>query len=465
VTTGGARRPLLRAVSSHVVVVLLITAVTVVAAAIWSIQRSPTYEARATLLVSPMPRSDDLLGLPVVRDLGDPFRTVETAIAMLETEAITAATAERLGPGWTAGDVDLRTTLRARGQSNVIEVRAEATDPETSATLANAFVASALEMRRAELGGAVRRAITTLSAQLANLQEQGAADVAVLEDRLNALRLLEVEGDPTIRLLERAATPESSRDLPIALVVAVALLAGGALGTGAALVLDSTGPARLEDEDEIHTAMPGLSVLAGAPDRRTVTIEDPAWRNATRSVIVQLAGQTGMDVVMVTSPQPDRAKATTVVHLAVQLAEAGGKVIVIGLDPDDGRLMDRLGAVTVDGSEPPGPAGELLWAPLHASAAHPGVSVMDLTARGFSGVREHRLTDLLAAASEAADHVVVAAPSVRSAGVEVSRLASATDRVVLVVRLGHTERLEATRAYDLLVRTGTTPDGVLLVGP
>src|SRR5918994_4698317 len=74
----------LRALRSHWVVFVLTVAVTVVAALAWTIQRPASYEASARILVSPVTADDrTFIGVQVVRDTGDPTRTVQTAATLV----------------------------------------------------------------------------------------------------------------------------------------------------------------------------------------------------------------------------------------------------------------------------------------------------------------------------------------------------------------------------------------------
>ena len=63
-----------------------------VACGLWLAQRSPTYEATAEILVTPLPQDDPTFqGLPFLRDYGEATRTIQTA-----------ATLESRYPDWDA---------------------------------------------------------------------------------------------------------------------------------------------------------------------------------------------------------------------------------------------------------------------------------------------------------------------------------------------------------------------------
>ena len=60
--------------------------------------RDAEYEATADLLVDPLPLVDETFrGLSLIRDTGDPVRTVQTAASLVESPAIAEDAAEKLG--------------------------------------------------------------------------------------------------------------------------------------------------------------------------------------------------------------------------------------------------------------------------------------------------------------------------------------------------------------------------------
>ena len=97
----------LRAARSHPVLIAVVFVATVLGSVAWLVVRPTTYSSSSALVVTPMMRSEQFLSLPVVRDLGDPVRTIETAAALFESEAIARAAAESW-IGMDAGDVEER---------------------------------------------------------------------------------------------------------------------------------------------------------------------------------------------------------------------------------------------------------------------------------------------------------------------------------------------------------------------
>src|SRR5215213_1962207 len=95
--------PYLRAIRAHKPLMVLTTLAFVAAALAWlAFARTPTYEATANLLVTPLPQDDQTFrGLQLLRDSGDPTRTVQTAASLVTAPEAARRTATQLGNGWT----------------------------------------------------------------------------------------------------------------------------------------------------------------------------------------------------------------------------------------------------------------------------------------------------------------------------------------------------------------------------
>ena len=87
----------------HRVLVAVVTLAAILASILWIVVRPPDYEATANLLVNPLPQEEEVFrGLPLLRDSGDPTRTIQTAATLVESPQAADRTARALGDGWTA---------------------------------------------------------------------------------------------------------------------------------------------------------------------------------------------------------------------------------------------------------------------------------------------------------------------------------------------------------------------------
>src|SRR5437867_11592757 len=100
----GALGPYMRALRSHRLLVLAITLLALAAAIGWLAHRSPQYQAKAEILVSPLPQDDQtFLGIPdVLRDSpSDPTRTIQTAATFIDSPLAAALAARHVDDAYT----------------------------------------------------------------------------------------------------------------------------------------------------------------------------------------------------------------------------------------------------------------------------------------------------------------------------------------------------------------------------
>lgn len=477
--TDGALLPYLRAVRAHKLLILAVTLVSVTVAVAWLELRTPSYEADAQILVSPLPEGDDVfIGLQMLRDSGDPTRTVQTAAALIGSPRTARIAARRLGGDWTVEKVLSAVEVEPRGQSNILTVVGRAQTAAGAARLANIFAQAALDQRNQELGAQVKDELRRVRERIAEINDPTGTVASELELRADRLETVVLKGDPSFASSQIASPPSAPTGAGPILILPLALLAGVAIGSAAALLIELL-DRRLRDEEEAAAIYP-LPVLGRIPkiSRREASRSQgslwkmpPAVREAFRTVLVQLANDgTSRRTLMVTSASSGDGKSTSAVNLAVTMAAAGHSVILLDLDfrkPDLGRLLE----VEASGAGLP-----TLLSPRLASALPQLLvdvpTVPDL--RVFTLPREYgepaplevvtsRLPDLLAAAAAEADYVVIDTPPVGEVS-DALRTANAVDGIILVVRLGHTNRRNFEITRDLLERARQTPTGLLLIG-
>jgi capsular polysaccharide biosynthesis protein len=180
----------------------------------------PKWEASARVLVVPVPADVDLPGLSLVSESVEPTRSLQTAIALLDTPAAEAATAAKLGAPWSQASVDQSVVLQPLGQSYVVEVKAQADSPDTAAHLATTFVESAIATRNSE----VRQQALALLALRSSLP-------AGMTSKLNAatgarLELIARTGDPSLSMAQPAIPPSSPVGLPAPYKIALSAVLG-----------------------------------------------------------------------------------------------------------------------------------------------------------------------------------------------------------------------------------------------
>jgi Mrp family chromosome partitioning ATPase len=463
----------LRAIKAHLVVFVLVSATALVAAGVWAVTREPQWGATARILVSPLEQTDrTFLGTPVIRDVsGDPTRMMQTAATLVDSREAATRTARTLGGGWTAGEVADAVKVQPEGESNVLAVRAQASDARDAARVATTFATAAIAVRDDALRKRIDQRLPGLRAQqraVGNTTTPIGADLAV---RITQLEGARTEGDPTLGLEEPAFVADLVGPRR-SLVIVLALVAGLALGAAAAILLELTGE-RLRDAEEAERLFP-LPVLARVPKlsrraRRAMSTQvlpsDHAVREAYRILSLQLdEGREEGHAVMLTSGSTGDGTTTSAIQLAVSLAQAGNDVILLDCALRSPQVHRRMG-VPVRGDVLVTPGADLETAlvpfrdlPLYVLS--PGDMLR--TPAEMEELRS-RMPHVLAEARTIAHFVVVDTAPLGEVGDAIPLLRDVDD-VIVVARPRHTQRASFQAMRDLIVRSGTRARGLLIIG-
>jgi polysaccharide biosynthesis transport protein len=445
----------------------------------WIALRTPTYEARAEILVIPIPATDtSFVGLPLIRaaDL-EPERATGTAATLLSSKQVATEAAESVGGGDPAVAA-AEMSIEARPDSSLVDVIANAESAGRAQALANAYARAAIAAEDEALAPRVERTIAQTESQLAGIPPSQDDAVTELQVRLAYLRSIAQSGDPTLAL-GRAASPGVSENPPAPQILFVALIAGLILAAVTSVLVDLLAVRPIATESELLSIYP-LPVLARVPGasrrddlKRPLVGAPPALREGyrvlreqleLRSESLMLGGRGGGKAVLLVSPGRAEGSSTCAVNLARAIVSGRQSATVVELNLRRPQMAEMLGVdpmrdvtALVAGmpaetavERPAGRGGfQLLAAPPVANAS----LLEDVTARSAEIVdRVRRIGDWtvvdVAPISEAADALVVA---------------HAVDHVLVVVRLGTTEVEELARARELLEQVGVVPDGYVVV--
>jgi Mrp family chromosome partitioning ATPase/capsular polysaccharide biosynthesis protein len=470
----GALGTYLRAIRSHLVLVVAIMVAAGVGAIAWGQLRTPSYEASAQVLVNPLPSDDSsFLGLPFVRETGDPPRTLQTAATLIDSVGAARLTARRLGAGWTVVRVQNAVVVSPQGQSSIVDVTATADAADRAARIANTYVHSVLDSRRATLRPLIDRAVATTRAQLSRLPV-GSPSAAALADRVRQLE--NVRGnDPTLSISQEASAPQTASGIGLPLVLVLALIGGAVLGMVAALAIDLLRPRRLADEEELLSLyrLPVLSRIPVLPRRLRKQTRDsplaipPMVREGFRTLQVQLELQPGRHrSILVTSASSADGKTTSAVNFALELVGAGQKVVLMDLDlrkPDVGRVLELSPRLRLAELLDP---GTRLESALVDMPGVPGLRVLPIDQGDGFQVLERlgaRLPDMINEALATADYVIMDTAPLGEVS-DALKMTTGVDDVLVVARLGNTRRANLELMRDLLERTRHTPSGLVVIG-
>jgi len=468
-----------QALREHWKLIVTLMVVGIAVAGLYSLTATKRYDADASLLVTPVQAPDNaFLGISAFRESSDdPTRTVVTLSRIVHT--VQAAEAARTAGGLhlSIGQLLGAVSVIPVSQSNLITIKASASNPETAAAIANGFAKGIVEVRTRQFQEEVRATIDRLQRQVdaipAKLQ-QSAQSVA-LQQSIAAVRTLIGTEDPTLRIATPAGPPGSPSWPRPALTIVVAFFATLLLGAALALILELVNPRVNREEELIFDQR--LPILARVPRLRRKVIREylarrkplpqPAWE-AYRTLRMNLAAAKPSGdsprTILVTSAQPRDGKTITSVNLATSLAKSGLKVILV--DGDYRRPM--LGAVL--GVSPSSESPSLLEDPARLPSllvpipdvdgllVLPASPANSLMVDQIDATRVRRFFDAL---SELADVVIVdSAPPTEVA--DTLPLADEADAVLIAVRLGYTRRDRLGDLRWMLAQHGVAPTGFVM---
>lgn len=446
--------------------VLLVCAIAGALAALALSDAQPGYRATAEVVISPLPETDDtLLGVSVLRDSRESARAIQTAAALLHSEAAAerAARVLRVDPIELYDDVKVDIV----GESNVLAVTASAATPRRAAQAANEFARAAVAVQQERVAAQAAAALKILRDRL---DAVGGDDptAASLNARITALEALRASGgDPTIALGQSAALPRVSTGPPTPLVLLLGALVGLVVGVLVAIVRERA-TRKVNDERVLTTIYP-LSVLARVPlvrparRMRAALQVPPRVREAFRAAVAQLERRRedgkGRVVLVIGAAGGDGAT-TAVACIGEALAEAGFGVVTVDADLRAPRLGAARGVAEAGARNRDGDLESQL-----AETGVPGLHVLPAAPADPAEllVTYRRFPALLGRLREEFEWVIVDAPALGEVS-DALRLLGAADEVLLVCRLGNTTRAKLRAVSSMLANAGTAPMGVLLVG-
>ncbi len=468
----------LRAIRAHKTLVLLVVLASFALGAAWLELRAPNYQATAEVLITPLPQEEETFAvLPLLRDSGDPTRTIETAATLIRSPGAADLAAERLGGAWSAEDVLRAVNIEPSGESDILTITATTGDSASAADVANAFARAALDQRNRELRPQLELEISKLEARRAELEDDAGSLAAETDLELERLNALLTGGDPTVSLSQPATAPSSAEGPSRLLIIPLVALAGLTLASGVAVVLDTT-DRRVADEEELTALCPApiLAVVPPLKRRERRLLEEPGWyaspavREAFRTLIAQIDARVDRPcTILVTSASGGDGKTTSALNLATSLALAGRSVVLLDFDLRKPSIGVALGLE----AQSPLPllnrdASGLGLPDLVVEApGAPTLSVLATkSAQGSVAVLEgisRRFPELIEQARALADYVVIDTPPLGEVS-DALRVAQVSDAIILVARPGNTDRLALELTVELLKRLERSPIGMILIG-
>ena len=299
----------------------------------------------------------------------------------------------------------------------------------------------------------------------------------ILGDRIKEINVTEDTGALNITILEVARAGSAPTSPKKSKTMAMALALGLMLGVGLALGLDWMDQ-RIRSADEVSAAL-GIPVLGVVPEVRPKESaeaygrkveSDPTSHAAEAYRTVRTAIYFGVPngeakTLLVTSPAPGDGKTTLVSNLAIAMAQAGQRTLV--LDADFRKPMQhRVFEIEQDHGLSGVLAGRTA---LDDAIHHTAIDRLDILPCGPSPpnpsemLNSQAFVDMLEEVSKRYDHILVDSPPVMP--VTDARILGATcDLTLLVLRAERSHRKAAERARDGLLSVGATILGAVVNG-
>ena len=475
-------------------VIFLAVFVVAATALLMSSLQTPVYEAEARVLLEPSVSLFDETSTPIGP------AAVRTEIEVLTSAGVAQLVRERIGAA-------PKVKAQQLGDTQVMVVRAESTDATRAAEVANAYSQGYIDFRRKQAidnlsaaGQAIQARIAELDRQIAEfdannppptnlppgVQPPRSPEREGLEsqrfffrqkaEQLNVDTQLKNGGS---QLVAPAVAPtDPIRPQPVRNVL-LGVLAGLILGTGTAFLLEHLDDS-IKAKEDIERVTRDVAVVGVIPyvtgwrnrhETRVMAKAEPsspaaeAYRTL-RTSIDFLGLDRSLRTLQITSPSAGEGKTTTTVNLAVTLAQAGRRVILVSCDLRRPRVHEFFGLSNAVGFT------SLLFqdAPVSSVLQRvPGVERLLLVASGplppnpselLASSRTTLILDNLKANS---DIVLLDSTPVLPV-TDAAVLSRKVDATLLIATAGVTSKKALARAYELLRQVQAPIIGTVLNG-
>ena len=484
-------RNYLAVVRSRKWIVILVTLLGIGAALALSYRQTAMYRAETRVVVAPVPGEEE-----------PPDVITEAQLA--KSDPVAGMVKRDLGTDRTRTSLLSGLTVDPLPESDVMTLSYVSPDPEFAQQAATSFSVNYIQYRRTQTRNLLERAEAELQGQIDDLETELENLAAAIEEATESnqsaesARLEAERGTVVARLgvLEQRLqdlNPDATTGLGGGEIIETADLptspfspnhiTNGLLGAMAGLFLGlSIAFARERLDERIHTRgeaeewlrTPVLATIPKFARRRrkpefdlvSRTVPNGSAAEAYRRLRtnLQFVVPEGTKSVLVSSPSPREGKTTTTANLAVTLAEAGKRVIVVSADMRRPQIENYFGVNGQKGLSNWLASGDSeIWDIMH----DPGIPNLRLIPSGqipanpAELLSSDRMAQLIGVLETHSDLVLLDTPPVLAVA-DASILASVVGASVLLVQSGGTDRQAAHRAKEELERAGRSILGVVV---
>jgi tyrosine-protein kinase len=353
-------REYLRVIRTRKWTIIVVTIAVVGAALFLSFRQTPQYEAETQVFVEAISADPSVPAQPP---------NLDTERQLVSTAAVATKAADILGTNVSPSDLVEDLSVSVVTNTEILKISFADPDPEFARAAADAFADAYLQFRQEKGSDEIQAELEALQSELEVTREELTAlaqridaasepderadletDAITLEAQVNVLvqrrealkHSLEVlSGGQIVEPAEVPTSPASPDHIQTGIL---ALVVGLALGTALAFVRERLDDSiRSRHELERRLGRPVLAMVPYVPGWRKrdephlITVEDPknpvseAYRTL-RTNVQFLASSRDMRTVLVTSALAGDGKTATAANLAVVLAQAGRRVVLVSAD-------------------------------------------------------------------------------------------------------------------------------------
>jgi capsular exopolysaccharide synthesis family protein len=470
---GGKREGLvadLEIVRRHWRLIVIVVVACVALFAILHERAAKTYTAGASVAFQNNTLLDSALNLSTVTS-SEPQREADTEVLIAHSAEVAQAVRAQLKIASSTGQLLGEVKVEAAPTADVLNITATTGNPQTSATLANAFASQYIEFRSQSQLAGISNDETKIRAEIAALSKTS-PERATLEQTLLRLGSLQAVAASGTSIIGRATPPGSPSGGGVSESIVIGFLVGVAIALSLVFLLESL-DRRVKTVADFERGY-GLRALVGIPDPGTNTINaesSPLLEpyRILRSALGFTAVTRPLNTLLVTSAVAGEGKTTVAMNLAHVVALSGRRTVLVELDLRRPKTFGpvELGARRGVTTAITGTAelGSLLVKPLPDL---PNLLVLP------SGVLPHNPSELLSAERVTAlisklardeTMVIIDTPPLNPvADTHVLLDNPAIDAAIIVARIDRTTREQVRHARSILDQHKVEPVGVAVTG-
>jgi Mrp family chromosome partitioning ATPase/capsular polysaccharide biosynthesis protein len=475
------------------------------AAVLFSLHQTKLYEAQAQVLLSAQNLAAQLTNTQSTGINLQPDRIAQTQAGVARVPAVAQRVLNQIvGTGLSVDEFLGNSSVSTSPNADLLTFSVTNNDPWIARRLASAYAHQYTIYRRQLDTAAIQTALRSVNAKIKELVQadaRGSALYVQLVDRQQTLATMDALQTANATVVKESDDAAQVQPKPTRNAI-LGLLLGVVLGIGLAFLWEAL-DTRVRSAAEIGERLGGLPLLARipAPNRKLrgedklVMVEDPtgvqaeAFRMLRTNLDFATLGREAK-VIMVTSSVQQEGKSTTIANLAVALARAGKRVVLVDLDlrrpfvdrffrlDGPGVTQVALGHVTLDQAM----ATFVMMDPRATSTNGNGNGNGGRNGRGKghsvmlevlpSGpippdpgefVGTAALTEILEELRERADIVLIDAPPALNVG-DAMTLSTKVDGIIVVTRMKTVRRQMLAELSRLLHGSPTAALGYIVTG-